>query len=173
MYRDIHPFSCSFPLCPDWPRTYHSRRAWIDHEFNSHRSLTEWLCVDSCGERFSDREIFVAHITTDHLKLKTTDPLDPLFRFQIDSIVNSRKQNHVDHPESAILCPFCNDQIRATRNDFQTHIGRHFIEVALQVARTTVQGNSGDVSTSRVRGPPLGDSYLAYPRDVNVDNRIG
>lgn len=68
MYRDLHPYCCTFEHCATADRLYESRHEWFQHELEVHRS--SWECIEGCWKVFDDLADFELHIKQDHPSLE-------------------------------------------------------------------------------------------------------
>jgi hypothetical protein len=136
--QDLRPYSCLFSTCTARNVTYGSRQEWVAHEFQ-HRSITEWICLEECGQKFSSRQGFIEHLFGDHLQNSSR-------RLNIDEIVDCRQQKRPYEPPRVITCPFCTEMIKETKQVFQKHFGKHFDQIALKTLPPEVFGIDEDDS---------------------------
>ncbi|KAH7073644.1 hypothetical protein BKA63DRAFT_37734 [Paraphoma chrysanthemicola] len=67
VFRDLHPYSCTFPHCTTADRLYESRHEWFQHELGAHRMA--WECVEGCGKVFDTQQSFDEHVHMSHSDL--------------------------------------------------------------------------------------------------------
>jgi hypothetical protein len=116
VYRDLHPYCCTFEDCTIADRLYDSRRTWFQHELG-HRKC--WQCVEGCNRSFSSEKDFVAHIQAQHPDLTALDVLTALKHTATRSATLSDQGK----------CPLCNKSM--TLRVLQKHLGRHQEQLAL------------------------------------------
>jgi len=117
VYKDLHPYSCTFDSCTTAERLYDSRRDWFTHELEAHRA--SWQCIEGCDKTFSTRHDFEAHISTLHADLASPNMLSALR-------VTSRKPADLT---MRVKCPLCD--LSLSLRAFQRHVGRHQEQLAL------------------------------------------
>ncbi|KAF2467713.1 uncharacterized protein BDR25DRAFT_374557, partial [Lindgomyces ingoldianus] len=117
VYRDLHPYCCTFEHCTTADRLYDSRHTWFTHELKAHR--TSWQCVEGCDKIFSTEEDFENHVQRSHSDLSAPKMLSVLKR------TAARTANLTNQAD----CPLCDK--RMTLKALQKHLGRHHEELAL------------------------------------------
>lgn len=130
--------------CPAKNETFGTRRSWINHEFDNHRFITEWICIKECGRIFDKKESFVAHIQSDHLSGTT----GALAATELETTVSRCEQRRVPPKSSTIVCPFCREDVEETRMALHIHLGIHMEEISLTALPQNLWGedyeNYGD-----------------------------
>jgi hypothetical protein len=116
VYRDLHPYCCTFEDCTTADRLYDSRRTWFQHELG-HRIC--WQCVEGCNRSFSCEKDFVAHVQALHPDLTAPDVLIALKHSA------TRSETLSDQGK----CPLCNKSMAL--RVLQKHLGRHQEQLAL------------------------------------------
>jgi hypothetical protein len=117
VFRDLHPYCCTFEDCATADRLYDSRYAWFKHELEAHRAI--WQCVDGCEKTFAAEKDFVAHVAKKHPEMASDDVLSVLKRTAVKS-ANLTKPSQ---------CPLC-DKVMSLRA-LQKHLGNHQEQLAL------------------------------------------
>ncbi|KAF2176891.1 hypothetical protein K469DRAFT_605505, partial [Zopfia rhizophila CBS 207.26] len=117
IYRDLHPYSCTFEHCTTADRLYDSRHAWFKHELEAHR--TSWLCIEGCEKTFHSEKDFRAHVQASHPDLAAPDMFSALRRTSAKSAILSEQTE----------CPLCEKQM--TLRVLQKHLGHHQKQLAL------------------------------------------
>ncbi|CAI6288348.1 unnamed protein product [Periconia digitata] len=117
VYRDLHPYCCTFEGCVTADRLYTSRREWFKHELEAHR--TSWQCIEGCDRRFDGKDSFESHVSASHPDLASPPMLSALKRTSMRSADLSTQ----------VRCPFCSIQI--SLRGLQRHVGRHQEQLAL------------------------------------------
>jgi hypothetical protein len=136
VYRDLHPYCCTFEECTTAERLYDSRHAWFKHELEAHRAI--WQCIEGCEETFDTEDNFVGHVSKRHSELAS------------DSIISVLKRTAV---KSATLatnsrCPLC-DKAMSLRM-LQKHLGNHQEELALFALPSNIDGMEDEDAESDV-----------------------
>jgi len=117
VYRDLHPYCCTFEDCATAERLYDSRHAWFKHELEAHRAT--WQCVEGCDKSFATEKEFVIHVTKNHPELVSENILSVLKRTAVKGATLT----------SSSECPLC--QKRMTLRALHKHLGNHQEELAL------------------------------------------
>jgi len=130
--EDLEPYVCSFSTCS--LDSYHSQRAWFEHELLAHRH--QWICP-KCSEPYEDPRTLEHHINANHSQ-EFTAP-------QVQSVVELSKRpvNYI-RPED---CPLCDDDwaslepaartslvegdLVVNTDQFRRHLGHHLQQIAL------------------------------------------
>ncbi|KAF1979278.1 hypothetical protein BU23DRAFT_441216, partial [Bimuria novae-zelandiae CBS 107.79] len=116
VYRNLHPFYCTFEKCPMADHLYESRHAWSQHELEAHRS--SWQCIEGCQGIFTTESDFEAHVCKLHIELASPHILT--------AKRTARKgANTAGHAK----CPFCDTRMAVRA--LQRHVGRHQEQLAL------------------------------------------
>ena len=131
VYRDLHPFCCTYEHCTTADRLYDSRRAWYTHEL-SHK--ISWQCIDGCDETFGSEEEFVAHIQKQHPDLARVNMIPALKRTAV---------KRADLTEQ-MKCPLCNK--RMSLRAMQKHLGHHQEQLALFALPPNLDDTEEDVN---------------------------
>jgi hypothetical protein len=117
VYRDLHPYCCTFDNCTTADRLYDSRHSWFKHELEAHRNL--WHCIEGCDKTFSSKCDFELHVNNRH-----TDLADPNMLSALE-----RTSKKVADVSAQVSCPFCNMSLALST--FKRHVGRHQEQLAL------------------------------------------
>ncbi|KAF2491476.1 hypothetical protein BU16DRAFT_565175 [Lophium mytilinum] len=117
VYRDLHPYACTFKHCNTADRLYDSRRAWFKHEMEAHRAV--WQCIEGCEKAFPSENDFVQHAQRAHPEVASQEAIAILKKTSIRSAYGTDKAS----------CPIC-DQSMSLRA-LQKHLGRHQEQLAL------------------------------------------
>jgi uncharacterized C2H2 Zn-finger protein len=126
VFKDLQPYSCSFPGCPHANTLFFSRTDWIDHEFKAHRSLPEWVCITDCGQVFDNKQQFSQHLHEAHLNATVPEN-------ELDEIVKKCERRKPVPTSQTTICPLCREEIPETRKSIRRHIGRHMEEISLAI----------------------------------------
>jgi hypothetical protein len=116
VYRDLHPFCCTYEHCTTADRLYDSRRSWFTHEL-AHRST--WQCIEGCNISFLVENDFVAHVQAQHPEL--SEP----------NIMSAFRQTAAKSANLSDLtqCPLCEKKM--TLRALQKHLGHHQEQLSL------------------------------------------
>jgi hypothetical protein len=117
VYKDLHPYCCTFDSCTTAERLYDSRHDWFNHELEAHRA--SWQCVEGCDKTFPTRTSFETHVSTQHLDLASPSMLSALRD-------TSRKPAELS---MRVRCPLC--ALSLNLRTFQRHVGKHQEQLAL------------------------------------------
>ena len=117
VFRDLHPYCCTFEDCATADRLYDSRHAWFKHELEAHRAI--WQCFDGCEKAFAAEKDFVAHVAKIHPEMASDDVLSVLKRTAVKS-ANLTKPSQ---------CPLCDKVMSLCA--LQKHLGNHQEQLAL------------------------------------------
>ncbi|KAF1961192.1 hypothetical protein CC80DRAFT_402833, partial [Byssothecium circinans] len=117
VYRDLHPYYCTFKDCATADRLYDSRHEWFKHELEAHR--TSWQCVAGCDKILDSKSAFEKHVETNHAELASPAMLTALKRTAMRSAGLTTQAS----------CPFCNETM--SLKALQRHVGRHQEQLAL------------------------------------------
>ncbi|KAF8535118.1 hypothetical protein BDD12DRAFT_939628, partial [Trichophaea hybrida] len=138
--RDLQPYSCLFTSCPEWGKTFSSRRLWVAHEFSNHRSqsASKWRCNQNCNKLFNQQSELRDHLLHDHIEAAEADIDDNILQCE---------------EKKTICCPFCAEDIPETKFSIQQHIGTHMDEIALKSLpqHYESESNSSVVSTPSIK----------------------
>jgi uncharacterized C2H2 Zn-finger protein len=96
----------------------------MNHEFQVHRVLTQWLC-NLCKDTFHTQEAFRRHIGNVDLHY-----FESFESSQIEEIIRSSKRL-VTRDASTEQCPFCLTALARTQKAFASHVGKHQQEISL------------------------------------------
>jgi len=84
--------------------------------------LDEWVCIQGCGDVFSDETLFHSHLCEKHGLEATTE---------LREVSNRCYRQKAPASGKKIICPLCMDEIPETRRSLRRHIGHHLEEIAL------------------------------------------
>lgn len=151
---------CLYTDCNLGLKTFHSRREWVDHEFQVHRVNLQWCC-NPCKEVFSAQEIFRTHIEDMHMNDFATS--------QIEEFVSASKR-FISRDGSAEECPFCLTVLSQTRRLFASHVGRHLQEISLAAlpVHLTSSDDETDSESDEDREGKDGESAGLHHTDINT-----
>ena len=127
--------------CNLGPRTFKSRKEWINHEFQTHRTYTEWHC-NLCKVISTTKEALQDHLDRVHFHDIATS--------QIEEITFSSKR-HIPRNAAAEVCPFCTTTVAQTQREFASHVGKHQQEISLAALHnldTSYDDGSSDSNNS-------------------------
>lgn len=143
--RDLRPYVCTYPICDVASRLYESRRAWFNHEQESHRR--EWVCNLCNPVMFlGSREALKEHVDAMHPR---TDVL-------VDITVALGNQASTSDEACNICGVVCSSRSLAR------HAGRHMEELSLFVTRQWWDsGDLEDLDDELAVGPDEVDSKLS------------
>ncbi|KAI0460434.1 hypothetical protein F5B21DRAFT_510700 [Xylaria acuta] len=116
VFRDLRPYICTFPDCPDPERLFLTRHDWRYHEMQLHRR--QWICQSCCREYASKMEM------TEHLR-----------RVHNSSIRDRELTALLEMSERPIneacvdKCPFCHGSMSTKK--LLDHMAGHMEELAL------------------------------------------
>ncbi|KAF2121308.1 hypothetical protein BDV96DRAFT_640703 [Lophiotrema nucula] len=130
VYRDLHPYSCTFRDCATADRLYDSRHAWFKHELEAHRG--SWQCVEGCDDIFSVEEDFDDHVRHCHQDLAADKTLSLLKR----SAARGALLGELDE------CPLCRKTM--TLKALQKHLGHHQEQLALFALPPNLEATEDD-----------------------------
>ncbi|KAF2728682.1 hypothetical protein EJ04DRAFT_503670, partial [Polyplosphaeria fusca] len=117
VYRDLHPYCCTFEHCITADRLYDSRQSWFRHELEAHR--TSWQCVAGCEEVFHSEQQFLAHVHANHNDLAVENVLEAL----------TRTATRSSRLTELATCSLCGKEM--TLRTLQKHMGHHQEQLAL------------------------------------------
>lgn len=120
MFADLQPYVCTVSDCERSLAPFKTRKAWAQHEFNSHRLERTWKCGD-CWEDFVDQKDFRNHISS-YPHSYTDLEKDLMIHKAETEKAQSRKE---------LACPFCNVAPGSTIYGFASHVGSHLEDIAL------------------------------------------
>jgi hypothetical protein len=115
VYRDLHPYCCTFDNCNTSDRLYDSRHEWFQHELKAHR--TSWQCIEACGKTFAAESEFETHVRRDHTDI--ANMLSALRR-------TSAKSASLTDAVECVLC-----QKKMSLRGLQKHLASHQQQLAL------------------------------------------
>jgi hypothetical protein len=116
VYRDLHPFCCTYERCTTADRLYDSRRSWFMHEL-AHRST--WQCIEGCNNTFHLENDFITHVQAQHPELSAPNIMSALRQ------TAAKSANLSDLTQ----CPLC--EKRMTLRALQKHLGHHQEQLSL------------------------------------------
>lgn len=117
VYRDLHPYCCTFEHCATASRLFDSRHSWFQHELEAHRF--SWQCVDGCEQVCHSERDFELHIRSSHPDMSEGNMLAALKK------TSTRPANLTDSAN----CPLCHKSM--TLRMLQKHLGHHQEQLAL------------------------------------------
>lgn len=161
--KDIRPYICSFTECKSGKVLYHSRKAWMNHEFSCHRNSRDWVCVQDCGIIFESEDIFYSHLKDGHhIPVKDVEILAQKCCRQKSPPLGQKT-----------TCPLCLKEIPESRRSLQRHIGKHMEEIALTALPPEVYqtGNSTEESDSE-RSSGFEQEKVLSPRQLELEEVI-
>jgi hypothetical protein len=137
VYRDLHPFCCTYEHCTTADRLYDSRRSWFTHEL-AHKST--WQCIEGCSKFFHAEIEFVAHVQAQHPELSAPNVISALKQTAVKSanISDSTK------------CPLCEKWM--TLRVLQKHLGHHQEQLSLFALPPNLD-DTEDVPLDEVEAP--------------------
>jgi hypothetical protein len=136
VYRDLHPYSCTFENCATADRLYDSRRAWFKHELEAHRG--SWQCIKDCDKTFVCRDDFETHVRAQHPDLSSPDILSALQ-------ITSRKAASLS---TRVECPLCDEKEIMTLRALLRHLGKHQEQLSLFALPSNMEGSEDGVDES-------------------------
>ncbi|KAI0102183.1 hypothetical protein GGR51DRAFT_528083 [Nemania sp. FL0031] len=120
---DLRPYVCTYPDCTfDPDKLYSSQRAWFSHELKFHRR--RWLCPLEDNVNFDNLGALEAHVRQKH-----EGCLSALCR-EVMSVGQEMPYDAIEN------CPLCLSTIES-RMELESHIGKHFAQIALMAITTT------------------------------------
>ncbi|KAH7372041.1 hypothetical protein BKA66DRAFT_180037 [Pyrenochaeta sp. MPI-SDFR-AT-0127] len=117
VYRDLHPYCCTFEHCTTADRLYESRKSWFAHELEVHR--TSWQCIEGCGKLLQTEADFEHHVQKRHADLASNRLYHALKR-------TSAKSASLQDSSQCALCGK-----RMSLRALQKHLGSHQQQLAL------------------------------------------
>lgn len=118
VFRDLHPYICTFKDCIMPDRLFTSRNEWFSHELQLHRR--SWLCLQGCLQTFRDTGDFVSHVRNSHRHMFIED--------QLPSLIDMSESTAPMDEE--VTCSVCNEQVPHLKQ-LRRHLGRHQEQLAL------------------------------------------
>jgi len=95
VYRDLHPYVCTWEDCKTPDFTYESRHDWFSHEMHAHRKF--WECIDGCNMPFHSQSDFRQHLQLAHPDWSSEDRLDDMMR-------SCERTTDMDAEAECVLC---------------------------------------------------------------------
>jgi hypothetical protein len=138
VYRDLHPFCCTYEHCTTADRLYDSRRSWFTHEL-AHKS--SWQCIEGCNKSFHVEIEFVAHVQAQHPELSAPNVISALKQTAVKSA------NILEPTE----CPLC--EKRMTLRALQKHLGHHQEQLSLFALPPNLDDTEDDPPDDEVEVP--------------------
>ncbi|KAF2267558.1 hypothetical protein CC78DRAFT_576928 [Lojkania enalia] len=149
IYRDLHPYVCSFEDCKTPDSTFESRNDWFNHE-NTHRQW--WECVAGCNAPFRTRFDFKEHLNLAHPDLCSESRLDDLMR-------TCERKAAVDTGAECVLC----QQQLASLTQLRRHLGKHHEELALFALPSYLKDSEDEKDGGETR-----DDSLSIPSPASL-----
>jgi hypothetical protein len=118
VYRDLHPYVCTWEDCKTPDITYESRHDWFSHEVHAHRTF--WECIDGCNISFHSRSDFRRHLQLVHIDWSSEGRLDDMMR-------SCERTTDMDAEAECVLC----QQNYPSLTQLRRHLGKHHEELAL------------------------------------------
>ncbi|ORY02187.1 hypothetical protein BCR34DRAFT_88313 [Clohesyomyces aquaticus] len=114
VYRDLHPYCCTFENCSTADRLWNSQHAWFKHELEAHRNSFRCFCEKS----FNTQEEVAMHAKTTHPEV-SSDMMSALIQ------TAARSASLLERA----TCPLCGKHmaLRALKK----HLGHHQEQLAL------------------------------------------
>lgn len=118
VFRDIHPYICTFPDCTTPQRLFSRRREWFLHELEMHRC--HWQCAHGCWGDFKTACQFEDHVAASHPESTSPEDLAKL------SSASVRPMSQW----SLVNCSMCGEKDISLQK-LKRHLGRHQEDLAL------------------------------------------
>ncbi|KAI1488984.1 hypothetical protein F5X96DRAFT_42443 [Biscogniauxia mediterranea] len=116
VFRDLRPYSCSFPDCSNPAKLFATRHDWIYHEMQMHRRT--WNCHE-CDSVLPSKKLMVAHSRTAHQDTLTPSQL---------LVLVDMSERPIDE-DKILPCPLCPSELYLNR--LMEHLAGHMEELAL------------------------------------------
>ncbi|KAI1321528.1 hypothetical protein F5Y16DRAFT_68658 [Xylariaceae sp. FL0255] len=131
---DLRPYSCLAENCPIPSRTYGRRHHWISHMIQVH--WKSWVCPYECKLGNATETELRRHIFQNHGHSTS---------MEIDSIISRSGRNQTPSSSNLVSCPLCQHTSLESVRQYQTHVGRHQIDLALfTLPKAEVYGDEDD-----------------------------
>ncbi|KAI0469641.1 domain found in Dishevelled, Egl-10, and Pleckstrin-domain-containing protein [Xylariaceae sp. FL0804] len=128
VFRDLRPYSCTFPDCSSADKLYATRYDWMYHEMQMHRR--NWKCAE-CDEVFEAKQNIIAHLQERHPNSWTPTQLLILLDLSERPVEES----------NIFQCPLCPNQMLLNR--LMVHLAEHLEEIALFVLPRETDSHEG------------------------------
>ncbi|KAF2875881.1 hypothetical protein BDV95DRAFT_284582 [Massariosphaeria phaeospora] len=156
VYKDLHPYCCTFEFCTTSERLYDSRHDWFNHELEAHRAL--WQCIEGCDKKFQSESDYETHVSAQHPDLASPNMLSILKH-------TSRRGANLFRE---VTCPLCN--MSCSLRAFQRHVGRHQEHIALfALPIQQEEGETDDGSNQEIASIERAESFMNSASDVGID----
>lgn len=129
VFKDLQPYTCTFPSCSSPHRLFERRHEWFQHELQLHRRV--WHCIEGCQGQFNSQTDFEIHIKGSHPHFDTVDKLQHMVTVCVRKPSMDSKTN----------CSFC-DREDICVGDLEKHLGKHQEQLAL-FALPTISSDEG------------------------------
>ncbi|KAF2109006.1 hypothetical protein BDV96DRAFT_247899 [Lophiotrema nucula] len=153
VFKDLHPYMCTFAECTFPNRLFERRNEWFSHELQLHRK--SWICGYGCSKTFSSRHAYESHLLKRHPSEAVKDQHSTL----ADIAETQMPMNSHD------LCPLCKEHLTSLKL-LRRHLGRHQEQLALFALPLSMKGEEGPDDESQIAE----DKSIAPHADSSVDS---
>lgn len=132
VFRDLRPYTCTFPQCGNPDKLYATRREWVYHEMQMHRR--HWKCRP-CSSSFETKELMASHLRSSHPEWEER-------QFPAVLEVSEAPLDGSQHQ----TCPLC--QLPFTLSVLLKHMAGHMEQLALFVLPSGEHGPPEEPSSA-------------------------
>nr|KMM69693.1 meiosis-specific serine/threonine-protein kinase mek1 [Coccidioides posadasii RMSCC 3488] len=142
IFRDLQPYVCTYPACPDGLQMYTTRHAWLEHERLAHRRV--WQCFEHQALLFNSKSDLRDHLESQH-----------------NNITGAQIENFLEISESSLKdprekCPIC-----LLERQFYQRLDKH---LSFHLERFSTFSTSGIIPKDDGKDESDIDNQSARPR---------
>jgi len=154
VFRDLRPYICLHPACPNQDKLYATRHDWIYHEMQMHRR--QWTCRD-CHDTFFSREDMRAHLGSKHSSVGSSQMSDA----SRDALLVLHEQAMDEWLPAS--CPLC--RRKSDLKSMLAHLGGHMEQLSLFALPRSVVDMEDEVGDEE-ENKPDGVSQTSMMSDI-------
>ncbi|KAI0096017.1 hypothetical protein GGR51DRAFT_52331, partial [Nemania sp. FL0031] len=118
--RDLRPYVCLAEDCQVASREYGRRHDWMSHMLQTH--WRSWACPHQCGSEYATEARLRQHVVSSH---------GSATEMELDTTIARCRQSQTLFAVFPVKCPLCCDITLGSRQQYQRHVGRHQVDLAL------------------------------------------
>ncbi|KAK3375686.1 hypothetical protein B0T24DRAFT_205331 [Lasiosphaeria ovina] len=151
VFRDLRPYTCSYPSCPSSDKLYPTKHDWIYHEAQLHRR--KWVCRD-CHLDFPSPGEMSAHLELGHPGRTSSSSHLEIYEMAVDDA----------DPAECPLCP-----MKSNLKAIFKHLARHMEELSLFALPRLIEDEDNEEQANENDGEAR--SHLSFA-DVDLQSHF-
>ena len=119
VFRDLRPYVCTYPNCPNADKMYITQHEWLHHEQQMHQR--SWICWNGCEPIFKSAQLLRDHILHRHS--------GEFIESQLPVLLDMCER--AADPDEEESCSLCGQQMNLIA--LRHHVACHLEDIALFV----------------------------------------